>query len=412
MTDASAIAVPEAEAIRSPGRETRTSSIDLLRGAVMVLMVLDHARDFFTGFRVRPTDLATTTVILFATRWITHFCAPVFVLLAGLSAYLYGARRGDLTPSRFLVSRGIWLVLLEVTVVRLCWIPDPGYHITVIQVIWALGWSMIALAALCRLPFAAVAVIGGVIVAGHNLLDGVRARDLGAAGPLWNILHQPGTLEPAAGHRLFISYPILPWIGVMALGFCLGRIFVAWPPERRRRLLLRLGVAATVAFIALRLLNGYGDPKPWSVQPRGAVYSVLSFLNCEKYPPSLSFLLMTLGPALVVLAYLQRPAAGRLAGQEREPPALLRPLLVFGRVPLLFYVSHLILLRYVSIPLAVAKWGVAAAIQPPPGHAGSPEWPLWSSYLAWALALLLLYPLCRWFAAIKARRRDWWLSYL
>jgi uncharacterized membrane protein len=397
------------EKTAAPRATARTASIDLLRGAVMVLMVLDHARDFFNGFRVRPTDLAATTPALFFTRWITHFCAPVFVLLAGVAACLFGMRNGPQRLSRFLLSRGLWLVILEVTVVRLCWIPDPGYHLTVIQVIWTLGWSMIVLAALSRLPWPAVAAIGGIIVAGHNLLDGIRARDLGGLGPLWTILHQQGVLEPAPGHRLFISYPILPWIGVMALGFCLGRIFT-WPADQRRRFLIRVGGAASATFVVLRFINIYGDPKPWTVQPRGGLFTLLSFLNCDKYPPSLAFLLMTLGPALIVLGLLQRP--GDDPSGEREPPALLRPLLVFGRVPLLFYVGHLVLLRYVSLPLSVAKFGFAAAVQPPPGHAGSPEYPLWATYVVWALALLLLYPLCRWFAAVKARRRDWWLSYL
>jgi uncharacterized membrane protein len=399
-----ATAVTDASAPQ-PARPARTDSIDLLRGIVMVLMVLDHARDFFWGFRFRATDLAVTTVPLFFTRWLTHFCAPTFVLLAGLGAYFYGRRHGPGAVTSYLLTRGLWLVLLEVTVIRLCWIPDPGYHITVLQVIWVLGWSMIALAALHRLPLPALIAVGTALVAGHNLLDGIDHQKLGAVlDPLWTILHRGGRLAPAPGRTVFVSYPLLPWIGVMSLGYALGAIFVR-PLEQRRRLLLRLGLGACAAFVVLRALNAYGDPVPWTHQARGPVWTALSFLNCQKYPPSLLFLLMTLGPALCLLALLDRgPAA-----PARAP--LLRPLLVFGRVPLLFYVGHLMLLRYTSLPMGLHRWG-AAGLKPPPGHAGSPELPLAVTYLAWGLALLLLYPLCRWFAALKARRTDRWLSYL
>jgi uncharacterized membrane protein len=383
--------------VPSPARPPRTQSIDLLRGLVMVLMVLDHARDFFWGFRFRATDLTQTTVPLFFTRWITHFCAPTFVLLAGLGAYLYGQRHGRAAVTRYLLTRGLWLVLLELTVIRLCWIPDPGYHLTVLQVIWVLGWSMVALAALHRLPLPALIAIGAALVGGHNLLDGLDHQKLGALDWLWTILHRGGVLNPFPGRRVFVSYPLLPWIGVMALGYALGPIYQR-PADERRRVLLRLGLGACVAFVALRALNIYGDPMQWTHQARGPVWTALSFLNCQKYPPSLLFVLMTLGPALCLLAWF-------------EGGITLRPLVVFGRVPLLFYVGHLLLLRYTSLPLGVNRWGLAA-LRPPPGHAGSPEYPLPVTYLAWFLSLLLLYPLCRWFAALKARRSDAWLSYL
>jgi uncharacterized membrane protein len=380
-----------------PARPPRTASIDQLRGLVMMLMVLDHARDFFWGFRFRATDLAVTTVPLFFTRWITHFCAPVFVLLAGVGAWFYGQRHGRAAVSRFLLTRGLWLVLLEVTVIRLCWIPDLGYHITVLQVIWVLGWSMVALAALSHLPLPALIAVGALLVGGHNLLDGLDHQKLGALDWLWTILHRGGVLTPVSNHRLFVSYPLLPWIGVMSLGFALGTLY-GRPADERRRWLWTLGLAACAAFVIVRAIDRYGDPLPWSAQPRGAVFTALSFLNCQKYPPSLAFVLMTLGPALCLLAWLERGL-------------VLSPLVVFGRVPLLFYVGHLVLLRYASLPLGLARWG-SAALRPPPGHAGSPELRLGVTYLAWLLALVLLYPLCRWFAALKARRSDRWLSYL
>jgi uncharacterized membrane protein len=365
---------------------------------VIVLMVLDHARDFFVGF-VRP-DFAAMTPELFFTRWVTHFCAPVFVLLAGVSAYLYGARHGTKLLSWFLLTRGLWLVILELTLVRFAWVPDPFYRLTLLQVIWVIGWAMVVLAALCRLPMSAIVALGAGIVAGHGVLDGIQSGDLGSLGWIWTLLHERGVLEPWLGHRFFVSYPLLPWIGVIALGYGFGSVFDA-PAAERRRTTLRLGLVTTAAFVVLRLANVYGDPLPWSCDG-GTLRAVLSFLNCEKYPPSLLFLLMTLGPALCLLAVL--PDDPKRAGVER--------LVTFGSVPLFFYVLHLHLLRWTSLPLAMARWGAAAFMPPPTGHAGSPELGLWSAYVAWALTCVILYRPCRWFAAAKARRKDWWLSYL
>jgi len=379
-------------------RAERTRSIDLLRGGVMVLMVLDHARDFFVGVGPGPTDLATTTVPLFLTRWVTHFCAPVFVLLAGVSAQLYAHKRGLPAARRFLLTRGLWLVLLELTIVRFAWIPDPFYHFVLLQVIWVLGWSMVVLAGLSYLPRSAVLVVGAVIVLGHNALDRFDRGNFGQLEPVWNLLHERAMLT-FSGRRVFVSYPVLPWLGVAALGFGLGGWYQKPAPERQR-LLLRCGALAALGFVLLRAVNIYGDPHPWSAQARGSVFTVLSFLNTQKYPPSLAYLLMTLGPALVVLALL-----------ERVPARSWQPIVTFGRVPLFFYVAHLYLLRFTAAPLAFARWG-PSAFKPPPGHAGSPGLPLWTAYLALILAILLLYPACRWFARKKAESRSPWLSYL
>jgi len=375
----------------------RTRSIDLLRGIVMVLMVLDHARDFFVGLAHSPTDLSTTTFPLFFTRWVTHFCAPIFVLLAGVSAQLYARKHGAAQARRFLVTRGLWLVLLELTIVRFAWTPDPFYHFVLLQVIWVLGWAMLALAGLSYLPLRWVVAIGVVIVAGHNLLDGFDRGNFGQLEPLWNLAHERAMVKLGA-RRIFVSYPLVPWIGVIALGYGLGSWYAKPAPERQR--LLRLsGLAMLLGFIALRALNLYGDPHPWSFQARSG-FTLLSFLNCEKYPPSLLFLLMTLGPALLLLAELE----GRFA---RAP----EPLVVFGRVPLFFYVAHLYLLRFSAAPLAVMRFG-KSAFAPPPGHAGSPEFPLWVAYVALVATVLLLYPACRWFARKKATSMSPWLSYL
>ena len=375
----------------------RTRSIDVLRGSVMLLMVLDHARDFFAGIGHSPTDLATTTFPLFFTRWITHFCAPVFVLLAGVSAQLYARKHGVAQARRFLVTRGLWLVLLELTIVRFAWVPDPFFHFFLLQVIWVLGWAMLVLAGLSYLPVRWVVAIGAVIVVGHNLLDTFDRGSFGQLEPLWNLVHERALLKLGA-RRVFVSYPLLPWVGVIALGYGLGTWY-ARPAQQRQRLLRLSGVSAILGFIALRGLNIYGDPHPWSFQAHRG-FTLLSFLNCEKYPPSLLFLLMTLGPALLLLAELERRFA-------RAP----EPLVTLGRVPLFFYVAHLYLLRFTAAPLAFARFG-KSAFAPPPGHAGSPELPLWSAYLALIVAVLLLYPACRWFARKKAESRSPWLSYL
>src|SRR6266542_2434039 len=237
-------------AMTEPGRPPRTLSIDLVRGLVMVLMVLDHARDFFFGFKPDPTDLVHTNVLLFATRWVTHFCAPVFVFLAGTSAYLYGRRHGREGLFKYLVTRGAWLVVLELTVIRTGWIPELGYHFAVLQVIWAIGWSMIFLAILSRLPVAAVAAVGAIIVGGHNLLDQFDASDHGVWQPLWLLFHKRGILHPASDRMVFVMYPLLAWFGVIALGFAFGSLYER-PVDERRRLLLRIGLGATAAFFLL-----------------------------------------------------------------------------------------------------------------------------------------------------------------
>jgi uncharacterized membrane protein len=371
----------------------RTKAIDLARGLIMILMVLDHARDFFSGFGA-ATDLATTTPALFFTRWVTHFCAPGFVLLAGTAAFLYGQRHDPKERFKFLLTRGLWLVVLELTIVRFAWIPDPTYSWTLLQVIWAIGWSMVVLAPLSLLPPRAVAAVGAVMVLFHNFLDPIDG------GVWWSILHVQDSHEILDGRRLIVSYPLIPWIGVMALGYGLGEVVLR---SDRRRLLFNLGLGVTLGFLALRAINVYGDPEPWSEQ-KDPLFTVMSFLNCEKYPPSLAYLLMTLGPLLFVLAAFDR---------FRLPRPIESPLEVFGRVPLFFYVVHLYLLRFVAAGFAYARFGVSAFMPPPDGHAGSPEYPLWGAYLAWIAALAILYPLCRAFGKLKQRHaRSWWASYV
>lgn len=376
----------------------RLDAVDALRGLVMVVMTLDHVRDFLGTAGMNPRDPADAA--LFLTRWLTHFCAPVFVFLAGVSAFLYAERGGHLR--RFLWTRGLWLVVVELTIVRFGWTFDLLPRMVPLQVIWALGWSMVALAALVALPRRVVGAIGVVLIAGHNLLDGVRAETFGGFAWAWRLLHQPGFLHPALP-GVFVGYPLVPWVGVMAAGYAFGGVLTA-PPTTRRRTTLGLGIGLTLAFVLLRMLATYGDPAGWRAQPT-ALATALAFVNCEKYPPSLLFLLMTLGPALVVLAACDTPAAA----------ARLRPIVTIGRVPFFYYVLHLPLIHALAIVLAVATGGDGWALvggfgpgQKPPAYGfGLP-----AIYLAWLGVVLVLYPVCRWFAGVKQRRSEWWLSYL
>ena len=404
MTTLSAEAPPVANVDAAPvAAAPRVESVDVLRGIVMVIMALDHVRDFVgPGVPGHGIDVEKLGAPLFLTRWITHFCAPVFVLLAGTGAFLQSARgkgRGEL--SRFLLTRGLWLVLLELTVVRFGWTFDPGYHMTPLQVIWAIGWSMVVLAGLVHLPVRAVGAIGIAIIGLHNLLDGIAPERFGALAPLWSILHVPGALQLGPGRMAWIAYPLMPWIGVMAAGYALGA-FLGDDPARRKKRLFALGGALTLAFIALRAVNLYGDPEPWSRQS-SALYTALSFLSCTKYPPSLLYLLMTIGPALLAL--------GALEGRDFSGK---RTMLLFGRVPLFYYLLHLPFAHVMGSLLYLAWYGVGA-LSWDTGPAANPPEPfgLPVVYAVTLLLVLLLYPLCRWFGDLKRRRRDLgWLSYL
>jgi len=378
----------------------RNEAIDLLRGLVMVIMVLDHARDFWGGFTPDPNDLEITNEALFFTRWITNICAPVFVFLAGTSACLYGSRRSTEQVSLFLLTRGLWLVLLEMTVCKYVWIPEPGYSLVLMQVIWAIGCSMIVLAGLVHFGTVVTGLIGLLIVVGHNALDFLTPADFGNAAAFWTMLHEGGRIVLSDDLVWIVSYPLLPWIGLMALGYSFGAS-VNLPGSRRRAIYMGSGLTLIALFVVLRLFNLYGDGTLWSSQASPS-FTLLSFLNTTKYPPSLLFLLMTMGPALCILALLENWGSG---GRVRDA------LLTFGQVPLFFYVLHLYLLRFSAAPVSFALYGSEAA-SPPPGPAGSAMLGLGAAYAAWVIAIALLYPACRWFANVKKRRNDWWLSYL
>jgi len=380
----------------------RVESVDVVRGVIMILMALDHTRDFFGMPGQNPTDMASTTPALFLTRWVTHFCAPVFFLLTGTGAYLSLRRKSPRELSRFLFTRGIWLILLEVVLVRcFAYQFNFDYRVTMLLVLWALGWAMITLSALVRMPAFVATAFGGLLIVGHNLLDSVKS-----ASPLWAILHSPGFVVNTPEHVVFVAYPLIPWIGVTAVGYGLGQVY-SWDAERRRGFLLRLGLALSLAFLVIRGLNIYGDPSRWMRQ-KTAVFTVLSFLNTTKYPPSLLFLLMTLGPAMVFLWSV-----------DRGTPRVLRSALTIGKVPLFYYVLHFALIHLLAVVTCYVRYGSAHWMfeSPDLGHypfSPPPDWgySLPVVYLVWALVVVTMYPLCRWFAGLKQRRSDVWLSYL
>jgi uncharacterized membrane protein len=394
--------------ILEPRSGSRLAGVDWLRGLAMALMLIDHTRDFLhaESFWHRATDLSVISSATFLTRWITHFCAPVFLFLAGLSVHLMlQGGRDPRAVRRFLWTRGLWLVFCEFTLVTLGaefqW--EPWRHTLLAQVIWVLGVSMILMALLVRLPWGWILGLGLALVFGHNLLDPIQA----GAGPwaaVWTVLHQVGPVTPFGTPfpRIYFLYPVIPWPGVMALGFALGRCYQL-EPARRRRLLARLGGAGILLFVLIRAWGGYGDPAPWSAQTNG-FRTLLSFVNTTKYPPSLLYLLMTLSPALLLLAWREGRAANPLD----------RALSTLGRVPMFFYLLQWPVAHGMGVlfhALAGKPWRAVLHLHRPfPAELG---FRLWAVYLAWALGLALLFPLCKAYAGLKQRHRDgWWWSYL
>lgn len=379
----------------------RLKSIDFLRGLIMVIMALDHVRDFITGIPFDPLDLSNTDNAFFATRWITHFCAPLFVLLAGVSVGLMAERKNKKEIAKFLLSRGLWLIFIEVTVVSFAWYFTFEGFGPFLQVIFVIGLSMLILAALIWLPGVAILIISILIITGHNLLDyGIfPAETFSKPVPFWHMLHVRGFTRDL-GLPSLMMYPILPWIAVMPLGYLLAKLYTKEAAARQRSLLY-IGLGAIALFILLRAINIYGDPQPWSVQ-NTTVFTIWSFINTQKYPPSLLFLLMTLGPGLIVLSFA-----------ERWKGRFFEWMVIFGRVPFFYYVIHLYLIHLLTL--------AAAELQGLGWHAGAvPIWrfpatygyDLWVSWVVWVAVVAALYPACRWFANIKATRNNWWLKYL
>jgi len=383
----------------SVAEPVRISSIDIVRGAVMVLMAIDHVR-VYSGL-----PAGGPTAGIFFTRWVTHFCAPAFIFLAGTSAFMYARRHPDV--SRFLATRGLWLVLLELTLLRVAWtfnVEFGGYNMA--GVIWVIGWCMVGLALLARLPLAAIGAFGVVIIAGHNLFDlipglGSTLSESSLSG-LWKILYLGPSAGPIAigndGPQLWVLYSLVPWVGVIAAGYAFGAVLML-EPERRRRICLAIGLGSIAAFAVLRGLNLYGDPRPWR--------SGLDVLNATKYPVSLSFLLMTLGPTIAVMPLL-----------DNARGAVTRWFTVFGRVPFFYYVLHIPLIHVLAIVVSrirmgeVSDWLFASHPMAPPPPPEGYTWSLPLLYLVWAIVVVMLYGACRWYGGLKARRSDWWMTFV
>ncbi len=382
----------------------------------MVIMALDHTRDYFHlgAFVNDPTDLAVTTPIIFFTRFITHFCAPVFIFLAGTSAFLYGSRKTKPALSKFLITRGLWLIFVEIAIMDFIWFFNLNYNTILLGVIWAIGVSMIVLGILIHLPRKAILVLALILIAGHNLLDGITMEGKSFASVIWYILHQSSFIEFSENFVMIVAYPVLPWIGVMALGYCFGGFYAKdFDAAVRKKWLLRLGLGAIVLFFILRSINVYGDPVPWTIQ-KNTTFTVLSFLNVTKYPPSLSFLLITLGPAFLFL-YTTEVIKNKITGF----------FLVFGRVPFFYYILHILIIHFFALMILVITGGdwkimildwkamVLSESVLANSKLASYGYPLWVVYLIWISIVLLLYPLSKKYMLYKASNKDkWWLSYL
>jgi uncharacterized membrane protein len=387
----------------------RITSIDLLRGIVMVIMAIDHVRDFFhidasTG---DPTNMATTTPQLFFTRWVTHFCAPTFVFLAGTSAYLSGIKKTKPELGAFLIKRGLWLILVEFLVMSLAFTFNPLYNVFILQVIWSIGISMVLLGLIIRLPFNVIFTIGLLIVCLHNLLDYPEAELRGKVGFWWDLFHHGRfamyTIIP--NHFLIILYPFVPWFGVLCCGYCFGKLYEkTTAPEARRKTLMQIGFGLIILFILLRFINTYGDPVPWSAQ-RNGVYSFLSFLNTTKYPPSLMYLCMTLGPAILSLAFI-----------ENLQNKLTDFFIVFGRVPFFYYVVHFFYIHTLCVvAFFVSGYTLKDIIPKSTPFLFRPDdfgFSLPGVYAVWFFVIITLYPLCKWYNKYKSTHYQWWLSYV
>ena len=387
----------------------RITSIDFLRGVVMVIMALDHVRMYFAlgTWYAEPTDLATTTPLLFFTRWITHFCAPVFVFLTGTSAFLYGSNKTRIGQlSGYLFTRGLWLIVAELTIINFAWTFDTTFSFRILQVIWAIGASLVLLSVLVFLLIKMIFAIGIILVFGHNLLDPITVNGISFQDLLWYALHQPNVFF-LGKTTISLFYPILPWLGLMALGYVLGTFYTKdFDEQRRRRWLVLIGLGAVLLFLALRGFNLYGEPRSWSTQG-STLFTIMSFLNTSKYPPSLHFLLMTIGPALILLAL-----------SESMRPRITKPIVIFGRVPFFFYILHLYFIHafaMLALVFAGRDWReyilTASAIAS--GTLNSFGLRIEAIYLVWILLIVLLYPLCRWYQRYKENNpTKWWLSYL
>lgn len=381
-------------------KAARLDSVDLLRGVIMVVMALDHVRDFFTDADFDPLDFNRTNPFLFLTRWITHYCAPNFIFLAGTGAFL-GATRGKSKPElcRFLWTRGLWLILLDMTVIRFSWAFNWDFTFNFMMILWPIGFAMIVLAGLVYVPAHIVGILGVAIIALHNMFDQVQPESLGALSGLWKLLLSKGAIQLGPDIKFIVAYPLIPWLGVMAAGYGFGTLLLQ-ERDRRRPLLLKFGLVMCGLFVILRAINMYGDMKPW-VHQKTVLFTCLSFLDCTKYPPSLLYALMTIGPGIVFISLADRPM-GKIA----------QPFITFGRVPMFYYLLHVPLIHLLAVVIAWPNYQAPLGSFLGTPHKEGYGYGLGVVYGLWILVVLLLYPACRWFADLKRKRNDAWLSYL
>ena len=389
-------------------KKNRIESIDFLRGLVMIIMALDHVRDyfFFGSFTSNPTDLDSTTPLLFYTRIITHYCAPVFVLLTGTSAYLYGAKKNKRELSKFLLTRGIWLIFLEVIVNNFIWFFDPSYSLIVLQVIWAIGFSMLFLSGIIYFSNKIISIIGLVIISLHNLFDIFVFEGQSLDAILWYFLHQQSMIKISEYTSLVFGYPIIPWVGLMALGYVMGSLYTKYQSKERTSLLMKFGIYSVLIFFVLRLTNFYGEPNHFAIQEKIS-FSIMALFNTTKYPPSLLYLLMTIGPSLILLSII-----------EKYKNTITDFFIVFGRVPLFYYFSHVFLIHITAIIFLIIEnkdYTIMLNMTPfLPNQYQLMEYgyPLWVVYLVWVIVILILYPICYKYMKYKSNSKKWWLSYL
>jgi len=387
----------------------RIDSIDLLRGLVMIIMALDHTRDFFhkDAWTDDPLNLATTTPILYFTRWITHLCAPIFVFLAGSGAYFQSLRKSKKQLSLFLIKRGLWLFFIEIVVLNFAFSFDVHYRLFVLQTIWSIGISMIILGLMIWLPYIAIFLTALLIVLGHNILD-FYEKNNPSPGWWYDLIHRPGQHTLWDNHSLFIFYPFLPWAGLMMMGYCFGKLFLKFEGVDRKKMLLWLGFGVIAFFILLRATNAYGDPGHWSTQKNG-LYTFFSFMKVQKYPPSLLYMCATVGIGILFLA---------LTGNIKN--GLTKFITVYGRVPFLYYILHFFLIHLVSAICYLSRGhSFAEGLKAQQGGfvpqflAPGEGYSLLTVYIIWICIVLSLYPVCKWFSDYKQAHRDkWWLSYL
>ena len=390
----------------------RQLGIDALRGLVMILMALDHVRDFIhhDAAVFSPTDLGRTYPQLFVTRWVTHFCLPVFMFCAGIGISFWHRKKGSrVALARYLLTRGAWFIFLELTIMQLAYnLNVSSKYLILLLILWIFGICMLAMALLVFLPFRVLLIFSIATICLHNLLDRVNSATFGSAEWLWKMFHQPGLIS-IAGHPALVTYTIVPWVAVMTAGFCFGQLYTL-NSAVRRKLKIMIGLAATSAFLVLRFANHYGDPAPWSAQ-KTTLLTILSFVNCTKYPGSLDFLLMTLGPAILFLAFC-----------DRWTRSTVNRLAVFGRVPLFYFILHFFLIHGLLVLMSFLRYGGAALVfifNPTPSMGGPGAlfpanfgYNLWVVYAAWIGIVMALFPLCRWYGMMKSKRRAWWMDYL